>query len=132
VVRAAHQNLAIRRDLHVDTGYRLADGSFPRFEGVIQRDDGSGFRQAVSLNHDESQLAPERLELRVERRRADDKRPELETEQPMNAAIEPPPERDVRPARLKRSGRIIQSTDVLAQHVENLGHRYEHRHTPPL
>ena len=54
---------------------------------MIERDDRRGLGEAVALNDDESELAPERFELGVERRRADDERPELPAEHPMHVPV---------------------------------------------
>ena len=62
---------------------------------MIQRDDRRGFGEAVALDHDEPEPAPERLEIGIERRRADDHRPELEAEHPVDAAVFPPAPRPV-------------------------------------
>ena len=85
-VLAAHEDLAVGGDLHLDAGDRLADRSLLRAERMIQRDDRRRLGQAVALDHDEPELAPERFELGLERRGADDERPELPAEQPMDVA----------------------------------------------
>src|SRR5205814_6642169 len=58
-VVAAHQNLAVVGDLHVDAGDRSADRSFFRAERMIQADDWRRFREAVTLHDDEAELFPE-------------------------------------------------------------------------
>src|SRR5207237_9401514 len=75
-VLAADQDLAIRCNFHLDAGDRLADGSLLRAERMIERDDRRRLGEAVTLDHDEADLTPEALELGVERRGADDERPE--------------------------------------------------------
>ena len=62
---------------------------------MIQRDDRRGLGEAVALNHEESEPAPEGLELGIERRRTDDDSPELPAEQPVHAAVAPPSPRPV-------------------------------------
>ena len=68
----------------------FADRSALGAERVIQRDDRRGLGQAVALDDDEPEPAPERLELGIERRGADDERPELQAEQPMDPPVAPP------------------------------------------
>ena len=104
-VLAAHEDLAVGGDLHLDAGDRLADRSLLGAERMIQGDDRRGFGQAVALNDGEPELAPERLELAVERRRADDERPELPAEQPVHAAVAPPAHEEVPAGRLEPSVR---------------------------
>ncbi len=41
-VLAAHQDFAVRRDLHFDAADRLAHAALARVEGMIQRHDGRG------------------------------------------------------------------------------------------
>ena len=111
-----------------------------RAERMIQRDDRRGLGEAVSLHDGESQLAPELLELGVERRRADDEGPELRAEQPVHVPVLPPAPGNARAgarrtvtlqserpqrAGVPRARRGAQR--VLAQHVENLRHRHQHR-----
>src|SRR6185295_4984029 len=115
-VLAAHEDLAVRRDLHLDAGHGLADRALLRPEGVIEAHDRRGFREAVTLDDHESQLAPERLERRVERSRADDERPELQAEQSMNFP-EMPPAPHPMALRTWRRGLRRDAQDVLAQHV---------------
>src|SRR6185503_4637703 len=52
-VLALDQNLAIRRDLHVHAGDRLADRPASRAEWMIQAHDRGGFGEAISLNYGE-------------------------------------------------------------------------------
>src|SRR5262249_34656375 len=89
-VLAAHEDLAVVGDLDLHAGDCLADRAAPGAERLVQRDDRCGFRQAIPLNHRDPALAPVRLELCVERRRADDEGPELPTEHAMDAAMAPP------------------------------------------
>ena len=89
-VVAANQDLAVRRDLHLDAGDRLADRSALRAERVVERHDRRGFGQAVALDHREAHLAPERFELGLEWRRADDERPEFPAEEPVDVTVMPP------------------------------------------
>src|SRR5439155_26973050 len=108
---AAHQDLAVVGDLHLDTRDRLADGSLFRAERMIQGHDRCGLGQAVSLNHDESELGPERFERWFERGGADDKCPELETECAMDPAISPPAPRDVL---FLRRGELVRAREEIA------------------
>src|SRR6185436_20261508 len=66
------------------------DRSLLGAERMVQRDDGRGLGQPVALDDHEPELAPERLERRIERRRADDEGPELHPERAVDAAIAPP------------------------------------------
>ena len=93
-VLAAHENLAVGRDLDVDAADRFADRSLARRERMVQRHDRRGLGEPVALDDDKAEPAPERLERRLERRGADDERPELQTEQSMHRAIPPPALRD--------------------------------------
>ena len=52
--------------------------------GWLRRDDRRGLGEAVALDDHEPELAPERLELAVERRGADDEAQNFEPEQPMD------------------------------------------------
>ena len=89
-VVAANEDLAVRRDLHLDAGDGLSDRSALGAERMVERDDRRGLGEAVALDHGESHLAPERLELGLERRRAHDERPELPAEDPMDVPVVPP------------------------------------------
>ncbi len=128
-VLAAHQDFAVRRDLHIDAGDHFPHRPFLSAERMIQGDDRRGFGQAVPLHDHEPQLGPEGFKGAVERRGADDKRPEFQAEQPMNRAEMPPPARPV-PLRAgaRRLGR--NAKHVLAQDVEDLRHADDHRNPP--
>ena len=89
-VVAAHEDLAIRSDLEFHAGDRRPDGACTRLERMVERDDGCGLGQTVSLHDEEAEPRPEPLELRIERRRPDDEAPELEAEQSVDASIPPP------------------------------------------
>ena len=94
---------------------------------MIQRDDRRRFGQAVSLDDDESQPSPERFELGIERRRADDDRPELEAEHPVHArgtSTSAPSSASSR----RRFGRFRRHAhDVIPEHLEDLRHAHQHR-----
>src|SRR5262249_19576633 len=129
-VFAPDEDFAVRRNLHVYARDSFSYRTLPGAEGMVQRDDWRRFGEPVALNHDESELAPERLELRRQRRRADDERPEFEAEQAMDAAEDPPAERDVFPASLTRGfGAALANQHMFAQNFENLRNRDEHRNT---
>ena len=66
---------------------------------MVQRDDRRGFGQAVALDDDEAEPLPELLERGGERRGADDERPELHAEHPVDAAVAPPARRNRQPRR---------------------------------
>ena len=61
-VLPANEDLAVGCNLHLDTGNRLADRSAAGAEGVIERDDGRGFGEAVALHDHEAEPAPEFFE----------------------------------------------------------------------
>ena len=64
-VLAAHEDLAVGRDLHLDAGDRLADRSLLASpNGWFRRDDRRGLGQAVALDDDEAELAPRTLRAR--------------------------------------------------------------------
>ena len=128
-VLAADEDLAVVGDLDLDAGDRLADGALGRMERMVQRDDRRRLGEAVTLNDDKAQASPERLELGIERGRADDDRPELESEHAMHGAI-PPPAR--RPVHLRRRlGRLRRHAhEMVPQDLEDLGHAHQHRHAP--
>ena len=130
-VLSAHQNLAVGGDLHLDSGNGLADRSLFRAERVIEADDRRRFGEPVPLNDNEAELLPERFELAIKRRRADDERPEFQAEEPVHAPVLPPASRHVLSARaMDVCGPVPQH--VLAQHVEDLRHRHQDRHAPAL
>ena len=127
-VAAAHQDLAVVGDGDLDAGDRLAHGPAPGAEGMVEGDDRRGLGQAVALDDQEPEPRPERLQPGIERRRADDERPELPAEQPVDPPVAPPAPRDVQ--RLFRGGGGLghQMRDVVAQHVQDLRHADEDRH----
>ena len=129
-VVAAHQDLPVRRDPHLDAGDRLPDRSPPRMERMIQRHDRRRLGQPVPLNDDESQSRPEFFELRIERRRPHHEAPELPSEQPVHSAIPPPAHQPVRliRARAPRLGRDLQN--ILPHRFQNSRHRNQHRNAP--
>ena len=105
-----------------------------RAERMIERDDRRRFGEAVALHDEEAELAPERLELRIERRRAADDAPELPAEQPMHARGSATSARASACRRATSASAVTGSDalDVLAQHVEHLRHADEHRDAPRL
>ncbi len=80
-VLAAHQDLAVRRNLHFHAGNRFADAALARVERMIQRHDGRGLGESVALDHQESKFGEERFQIRRQRRRADDEAPKFPSEQ---------------------------------------------------
>src|SRR5690349_7061846 len=89
-VLTANQDLSVVRNANVDTADGCADRSFARPERMVQCDDRRGLREAVALYHGESHAPPEFLEVRGQRRRPHDKRPELQAESGMHATVPPP------------------------------------------
>src|SRR5262249_43424776 len=132
-VVALHENFTVVRDLDLHAADRRADGALGRVERMIERDDGRGFGEAVTLHDEKAELAPERFEFRIERRRAADAAPELPPEHAMNFAV-PPPSPDERLAfeRILLRRERIDALYVLAQHVEDLRDRDQHRDSSRL
>src|SRR5262249_45526103 len=112
-VLATDQNLAVGSDFHLHAADRLADRSLFRVERMIERDDRCSFGEPVSLDHDESEFAPERFEVRVEWSGADDERPELQAEGARNRAMAPPAFREMLAARLKPMPVVVLKTSRL-------------------
>ena len=129
-VVSAHQDFAIAGDLDLDAGDRLADRATLCVEWMVQRHDRGGLRQPVSLDHEEPEAAPERFQLRVERRRPHHHRPELEPEHLVDPAVMPPPPGPVHPGRRRIRRLRRHADDVVAQHLEDLRHAHEHRDPP--
>ena len=125
------EDLAVRRNLHLHAGNGLPYRSLLRAERVVQADDRRGLSETVALDHDEAELGPERLEVAVERRRADDERPELPAEQSVDRAVPPPAPEEMLP-RAGHIGMGYDTQDMLAQHVQDLRHGNEHRDTALL
>src|SRR6478672_11342983 len=98
---------------------------------MVERHDGCGFRQSVALHDEESELAPERLELRLERGGAADDAPELPAEESMNGAVMPPAPHPMSLGQAIRLTRLReQPFDVLAEDIENFRNADEHRYAP--
>src|SRR5215510_12716817 len=99
---------------------------------MVQRDDRRGLGEAVSLDDGKTETPPEFLDVRRQRGRAHDKRPELQAKRRMHAAVLPPPSwnRYALRRRLRRFWKRMD--DVLAKDVENLRHADEHGHTTRL
>src|SRR5205823_3617299 len=89
-VLAAQQHFAIGRDTDLNPLDRFPNRALARIEWVIESGDRRGFGQAVTLDHHVPELAPEFLERRIERGRADDEAPEFPAEAAVHAAILPP------------------------------------------
>ncbi len=98
---------------------------------MIERDDRRGFGQPVALDDREAQLAPERLELAFERRRADDEAQNLNPNADGSAGSATSARRSAASAPASASSGAS-AQHVLAQHVENLRHRHQHRDAPAL
>src|SRR5262249_10090278 len=76
-VLAAHEDLPVGRDPDLDAGDGLANRALPGAERMVEGDDWRRLGEPVALDDHESEFAPERLEIRIERGRADDECPEL-------------------------------------------------------
>ena len=59
---AAHQYFAIRPQLHLASGQRLADGSPCHVEGMVQRDQRRCLRHPIALHHHKAHRVPELLQ----------------------------------------------------------------------
>src|SRR5688500_3300484 len=121
-VLATNQDLAIVGDANLDTLDRRADRALAHLERVVKRDDRRGFGQAVALDHGKAEPPPELLDLRWQRRRADDERPELESEGRVHAAVLPPASGNGGARRRRLGGFGKRMDDVFAKHVEDLRH----------
>ena len=87
----AHQHFAVRRELHLAPGHRLADGAFGHMEGMVERDERGRLGQAVALYEHESERIPELFKRPRQRAAAGDEGPELEAKLAMHRAEAPPP-----------------------------------------
>src|SRR5438067_10405538 len=102
---------------------------------MVEADDRRRFGKPVSLNDDAAALAPEGLELGLERGGADYERPEFPAEHPMDVAIAPPAQQPVLIRGARPSVRLLTrvgTRDIIPQHVQNFRHTHEHRDTPAL
>ena len=97
---------------------------------MIQRDDGRGLGEAVALDHQKPKLGEERFQIGRQRRRANDKAPELPAEQPMHFAIAPPAAQPVAFPRLQLAQFRKCLDEMRSQDFENLRYRYQHRNAP--
>ena len=129
-VVTAHQDLAVRAELHVDAPDRPADRAPPRAERMVEGHDGRRLRQPVALDDEKAQPRPERLELGIEGRGADHEGPELEAEQPVDAPVAPPAAGHVG-RRMLPGGFRGEAQHMVAQHLQYPGHADHDRHAPP-
>ena len=120
-VLAAHENFAVLRDFHLDARDGFPDRALLGTEWMIEGHNRRRLREAVTLNHDESQLGPEGFQLAFERRRADDERPEFESEEPVDAAEMPPSQNPMAPG-ARRRGVGCGAARMVTEHVQNFGH----------
>src|SRR5262249_18831419 len=132
-VVALHEDLAVVRNLDLHAADRRADRAFRRVKWMIECDDGRGFGEAVALDNEKSELAPERFEFGIERRRAADAAPDLPPEHAIDFAV-PPPSPDERFAfkRIFLGGKRIDTLHVFAKDVEDLRHGDQHRDSSRL
>ncbi len=126
-VRPAHQDLAVVRNLHLDAADRFSDGAFFRVERMVERNDGRGFRKPIALDHEKTELGEKCLETGRQRRRAHDEAPELPTEQAVYFAVSPPAAHPVHAGRLHVFQIRERLQQILAQNLEDLRHRNQHR-----
>src|SRR5208337_1237256 len=94
-VGPAHQDFASLIQLDLAPLQHLSDRAPAGVKWMVQRDQRSRLRQAVALNDDETQPAPELLGFRVERRSAGDEGPELPSELIVDSPEAPPASHEV-------------------------------------
>ena len=126
-VIALDEDLAVVCDPDLDTGNRCADRPPSCFERVVERYDRRGLGEAVTLYHQEPEPGPERLEVGVEGRGADNEAPELHPKQSVDSPVAPPTSGHIRGVR-RRLGHLRGNLQhVLSQHIEDLGDAHQHR-----
>src|SRR6185295_15956454 len=89
-VFAAHEDLAIVGDVDLDAADRRAHRPLAGLERMVERDDRRGFGEAVALDHDKPEAAPELFHVWRQRRGTNHERPEFEPEGRVDPAIPPP------------------------------------------
>ncbi len=89
-VGAAHQDFAVLIELDFAAFQHFADRTLAGAKRMVQRNERSGFGEAVALNHDEAKPPPEFFGLGIKRRAAGDEGPELPAELVMDSAESPP------------------------------------------
>src|SRR5208282_2314299 len=87
---AAHQNLAVFRQLHLAPRQHFADRSFAQPERMVHADQRSRLGQTVALNHGIAHAIPEFFGLGIEGRAARNERPEFPAEAAADRAKNPP------------------------------------------
>jgi len=88
-VFAAHQNLAIVREMKFAARQNFSDGTCSRAKRMIEADERGGLRHAVALHHRVAEALEEILRFRGKRGSAGNEGPEFPAETPMNAAEHP-------------------------------------------
>src|ERR1019366_9832129 len=88
-VLSPHQDFAARIKLHFAAFKYLANRAAPQPERVIHADQGSRFRQTVTLNRGESGASPEEFGTGAERRASGNDGPEFPAEALVNPAETP-------------------------------------------
>ena len=131
---AAHQNLAIIRQLHLPTRQHFANRSLAQSKWMIHADQRSRLREPVALNHRVSQPIPEFLGLAVESRAARDHRPEFPAKLPANRAEGPPAAQKM--LRLRSREFVVKGfdlpltfqlpLDLLLQRLQHPRHAHQH------
>src|SRR5579863_5173177 len=81
---AAHQNLAVFRELHFAARQHLSNRSLPQPEGMVHADQRRRLRQSIALDRGIAQPVPEFLGFAVERRSSRNKCPEFPAEPAAN------------------------------------------------
>src|SRR5664279_4611564 len=85
-VGAAHQDFSVLVELDLAAFEHFANRALAGAKGMVQRNQRCCLRQAVALNHDETQKPPEFLGFGVEGRAARDEGPKLPSELVVNFA----------------------------------------------
>src|SRR5260370_7388139 len=125
--------------LHSRARHDLADGTFAYAEGIVDADQRSSFRQAVSLDDREAQASPKFFGFAVKDGAAADEGPELPPELAMDTAESPPAAQEVLTSRsceiFSKPGQTMGvfqvAFDFFFQRLEHTRDRDQDRDSPP-
>ena len=98
-IRTARDHLAVRGDLHLDAGYRCADGPETVQVDAVERERGRALGRSVPLEHIDAELAPRLTERRIEGGAAGHDVAEAAAELTVHAEEDDAAERHRQPAR---------------------------------